>query len=377
MKTVNELIHEFSKSNLKVIGEYENIDSKTKVKAQDELGYFYYLSIAMVRNNIRLKRGYDKFSTKNPFTIENIKTNIEENNLNITLLSVEYIGNKSNLLWKCACGKSFNRSLGNVTGLKRVMCEDCANTKSRQTAINKRHSYSEVKLKFKENGYLLLEDEYINANTKMKCVDDDGFLYETTYDMLVNSKVTPYKFHSTNKYSIHNISQYISKNNIDCEIISNEYIDYCTPLLFKCSCGKTFKTNLSHFLYDNKFRCNVCSKNQSLISLKTETWLNENEIAHKKEVSFSDLKSKNNKPLRYDFYLKDLNILIEVDGKQHYEKAWGITDDKFIENMNRDKAKDEYAVNNKIKLVRIPYYEYDNDNYVKILEENILNTISN
>lgn len=373
---MNDLLLEFSNSGFKIFQEHKDLDIYTKLKVCDIDGYMYLLSIRMIRTNIRLNRGYDKISIRNPFTIDNIKIASANKNISAELVSDVYQGNKDKLTWKCQCGNIFHRTFGNVVGLGRDMCEECGAKKSNMATMSKRHDYEHVKSMFKSKGYILLESEYTNANIKMKCIDDDGFLYETRYDDLVNSNATPYKFHPSNKYTIKNIHHYIDINNIDCLLLSNKYENYSHLLRFECRCGNHFKTDLSHFIYDNKFRCDRCSKKQSIISLKTEEWLITKEIIYEKEVSFSDLKSVNNKPLRYDFYIKDLNILIEVDGKQHYEKAWGVSDEQFKESINRDKLKDDYAEQNKIKLIRIPYYMYDNDDYIKKLEKDILNTVS-
>ena len=44
--------------------------------------------------------------------------------------------------------------------------------------------------------------------------------------------------------------------------------------------------------------------------------LNKENIKFQKEFTFKDLK---NGKYRFDFYLEDKNILIEVQGAQHYE----------------------------------------------------------
>lgn len=76
--------------------------------------------------------------------------------------------------------------------------------------------------------------------------------------------------------------------------------------------------------------------------------------------------------LPFDFYLPEKNILIEFDGEQHYKmKTFGCTiDEKNNKNFKRtqenDKIKNNYAIKNKINLLRISYLELNNI-------ENILN----
>lgn len=60
--------------------------------------------------------------------------------------------------------------------------------------------------------------------------------------------------------------------------------------------------------------------------------------------------------LPFDFYLPDLNILIEYDGEQHFRPVtiWG-GEESFVRQQKLDKIKTKFAQDNNIKLVRIPY----------------------
>jgi len=64
----------------------------------------------------------------------------------------------------------------------------------------------------------------------------------------------------------------------------------------------------------------------------------------------------------FDFYLPDYNTFIEYDGKQHFEPVdnWG-GKIGFEKIKQRDKIKDTFAKDNKIKLIRIPYYKTDEE----------------
>lgn len=62
---------------------------------------------------------------------------------------------------------------------------------------------------------------------------------------------------------------------------------------------------------------------------------------------------------RFDFYLPELNLLIEYDGKQHFtdkNTGWG----ESLKNIQkRDSIKTQWALNNGIQIIRIPYTHYD------------------
>ena len=73
-------------------------------------------------------------------------------------------------------------------------------------------------------------------------------------------------------------------------------------------------------------------------------------------MKFDDCRNKN--PLPFDFYLPNYNICIEFDGRQHYLPIFYFGGEKMLNyTKNNDNIKNEYCLNNNIKLVRIPYYE--------------------
>lgn len=61
-------------------------------------------------------------------------------------------------------------------------------------------------------------------------------------------------------------------------------------------------------------------------------------------------------PLAFDFYLPQHSMLIEFDGRQHFEPInhWGGVE-VFNKVKNRDSIKEKYARTNNIKLIRIKY----------------------
>jgi len=63
--------------------------------------------------------------------------------------------------------------------------------------------------------------------------------------------------------------------------------------------------------------------------------------------------SKKCKNLEFDFYLPDLNTLIEFDGAYHFKKIHNNHD--YMNQVLNDREKNEYAKLNNIKLIRISY----------------------
>lgn len=83
-----------------------------------------------------------------------------------------------------------------------------------------------------------------------------------------------------------------------------------------------------------------------------------------REKSFDDLKSPKNFPLFFDFYIPELNLLIEADGNQHYnEKNPNFS--SYVKDC--DIIKDNYCENNNIQLIRIQYKKDVTIEYIKSL----------
>lgn len=87
-----------------------------------------------------------------------------------------------------------------------------------------------------------------------------------------------------------------------------------------------------------------------------ERILNEYGLNYEKEKTFDDLKM--HRLLRYDYYVDSLNCLIEFDGEQHYYDIDYFNDSKdaYLKRRVSDNMKSEYALENKINLIRIPYW---------------------
>ena len=84
---------------------------------------------------------------------------------------------------------------------------------------------------------------------------------------------------------------------------------------------------------------------------------------------FNCINSKTGRQLSFDFYIPSKKLLIEYDGKQHFEPIHffgGL--ESFKKTNYLDNIKNIYAKENNFKLLRIPYYE---NNISKIIIKNI------
>lgn len=94
--------------------------------------------------------------------------------------------------------------------------------------------------------------------------------------------------------------------------------------------------------------------------------LDEYGFSYEKEKTFNDLKMK--RMLRFDYYIDSLNCLIEFDGEQHYYEIdyFRNSKDAYLKQYSSDKMKSDYALENNINLIRIPYWSDVSQIRVKI-----------
>ena len=138
----------------------------------------------------------------------------------------------------------------------------------------------------------------------------------------------------------------------------------------KCSCGSIVKVSSHNLSSGNTQSCGCMrSKGEFLIG----KILQELNIAFEKQKTFPNLLGKVN-VLRFDFYLPEYNTCIEYQGKQHYSSIDYFGGEEQLQiQQSYDKTKEKYCKEHDIKLIQIPYYDYEkiNEEYIitKIQEE--------
>jgi UDP-2,3-diacylglucosamine pyrophosphatase LpxH len=90
---------------------------------------------------------------------------------------------------------------------------------------------------------------------------------------------------------------------------------------------------------------------------KIKYFLEKNKIDFKKEFTFEDCKHINKLP--FDFYISEYNILIEYDGEHHFKQIKHYYESHFKNTLRNDSIKNNFALKNKIPLLRIPYTEFN------------------
>lgn len=284
-----------------------------------------------------------------------------------------------------------------------------------------------------ENGYVLV-GEYKNTYQKIEIVDLYGYRYMSSIKQL--KKYKPQKFHKNNPFTTYNIELFLkikeSKLRLSpnqtyysnkqyllftCEIhgdinrsvnqlIYNQKCSYCegtsTRVWFgnsianqrpdlikylknpndaekyainsekyiklKCPyCNKNFEKQVFS-ITSNGFKCIYCKDDISIPEKFCRGILNDININFKPQQSFY---WSNNK--RYDFYIKSMNIIIEVHGEQHYYKS-NRGNRTLQEEQENDKLKYDLAIQNGIKPenyiivdCRKSEFNWLKDNFIKSL----------
>lgn len=141
-----------------------------------------------------------------------------------------------------------------------------------------------------------------------------------------------------------------------------------------CDCGNTTYVSSRSLIHAKVASCGcLLSKGEEFIA----KYLRDNNISFIQQYTFDDCLSPNGRKLRFDFFVAN-QILIEYDGSQHYDFTgydWN-TEKNYQKTVTNDKIKDDYCKNNNLKLIRIPYWEFDNLEkilYNIIREVNLLN----
>lgn len=134
----------------------------------------------------------------------------------------------------------------------------------------------------------------------------------------------------------------------------------------KCDCGTVKDVNGVDLKRGHALSCGCMkSKGEEKISVVLSS-LN---IIFEKEKTFQNCRNpKTNQLLRFDFYLPDYNCCIEYDGEQHFEE-WNLGKIFLKDRQFLDNFKNQYCQNNNIKIVRIPYWDYNKIDNQYILEK--------
>nr|DAL94182.1 MAG TPA: restriction enzyme [Caudoviricetes sp.] len=136
----------------------------------------------------------------------------------------------------------------------------------------------------------------------------------------------------------------------------------------ECDCGNEVLASVSDLVGGCTISCGCQSSSSGEILV--ETILKKYNIKFEREFTWDDC--RNILPLPFDFYLPDYHMVIEYQGKQHFEPIDFFGGEEAYENrVYRDKIKKEYCHSKNIGILYIPYTSRPNE-----VENIILNVLS-
>lgn len=128
--------------------------------------------------------------------------------------------------------------------------------------------YEEIKKRFLNKGFYLLDKDVLSSKQKLNCIDKDGYLYSINYNSLKNFKVMP-RFNKANPHTIKNIQKYLDNISEGTKILSDVFLGSKDELEFLCpKCGEKYKRTWDDVHIRHKFLCQDCTKENSIKNLK-------------------------------------------------------------------------------------------------------------
>jgi len=353
------------------------INNKTKLKLLCECGEIFLKPFADFKYNIQRtckKCGYIKIGEKLKYTYEQVKQFIEIDSASgCKLISKEYTNVRSEIQIQCKCSKVFITNFAEFKNAGKQFCNDCGY----EIGYDKRRlDYNFIKCYVENLGFELLSTSYKNNSQKLILKSKDSYIHYISLGHLQEGK-TSNEFHTANIFTIDNIKLWLIKEQKDFVLLSSQYKNAESKLQWKCiKCDYVWNSSWTSIQQGKE--CSHCnrSKGERII----ERFSMNHNIYFDPEYSIPDLISKKGNPLRFDFSIfnnkekTDLNCLIEYDGEQHFRWIQGMqTETEYIAQTYHDKLKNEYCLKNNIKLIRIPYWDFDN--IESILQEELTNLI--
>lgn len=270
------------------------------------------------------------------------------------LISDVYINNAQKL--KYICPKHKDKGIQEITFANFTAGKGCLYCAKRAKRTHEEYIIDLAKV----NANIEPLEEYVNLKTKIlhRC-KVCGYEWKIVPTNLLHLKQGCSHCSGRAKLTHEEVVDIIYQINPNIEMIDT-YIDDITKIRFRCKeCGHIWYAKPNNIR--NKKGCPKCSssKGEKCIS----KYLDEHNIEYTQEYIFPNCKDE--ACLRFDFYLPQHNICIEYDGIQHFQpigfsKEGKVNKDQsFAKIQKHDKIKNDYCAINGIKLIRIPYYDYN------------------
>jgi len=255
---------------------------------------------------------------------------------------VNYINNRTKVKIICPHHGEFEQLPMNH--IKGVGCPKCSNNKPLTTEefidkANEVHNFN----------YDYSETDYIRTNKKVKIICPVHGIFVQKPNNHLQGQGCP----KCNGGIKKNKEYFIKKskevhNKYDYSLV--EYINMRTDVKIICPEHGVFEQRPSHHIVG--IGCPFCKESKGEKDI--EKFLLKNEIEYTRQKKFDGCVNKRKLP--FDFYLPELNMCIEFDGRQHFEPIEYFGGDEHLEYIKtNDFIKTTFCHDNGIRLLRIKY----------------------
>lgn len=222
---------------------------------------------------------------------------------------------------------------------------------------------------------------------KLYCRKHDYYWETNYYNLVCNRSIGCSKCNSEylSKYkTMSNTEAYnrvISANklyldNYDFSPVLNSFVNTETPVNVFCKKHNLLYSIDYYTLFNNNSKCGCpkctlsgISNQEEICFLNILKYKTESLISRQYEIKIdSDFFKSIRTKIYVDFYISELNTIIEYDGRQHYElvKKFHKSYQDFVNQINRDRCLEQYCKENNIKLLQISYK--DNNRIPEIIK---------
>ncbi len=296
---------------------------------------------------------------------ETFKEEMKEINPNIEILS-EYINWDTKL--KCRCKIDGYEWYGRPSVLLYGGgCKICGH-KKRWDSRGRKTTEDIRKEMYVINPNIEIIGEYQGTHTPIKCkCKIDGKIWESFVCNLLNGSAgcpvcASKHLRELEALSTDTVKQRIVEYGLNTELLS-EYKNNKEYLKCKCTIHNyEYSVSPRTILYNKSSGCPLCT--QSMGERKMIKILNNLGYDPVQQYTFPDCKYIG--CLRFDAYCSNLHTAFEYQGQQHYYpvdfsgKGMEHAKQQYTIGVIRDNIKRKYCRLNNIRLIEIPYWEYDN-----------------
>jgi len=280
------------------------------------------------------------------------------------------------------CNYIFSTSYKNIYDRKKIVCKRCKGIEP--------ITFNKLKKSIEEtNEYTVLSnlnDWKKNSNTTKVLVKHlvCGNEFYTSYSNFVGLKsrcrsCSQRKRHNS-LITINDFKRIVKdKYGDEYTVISNEFKGKIKKLRIRhnserCNFNEWMITP-SHFIEQN-CGCSICNKYPITVSTNNLTIMKILKDMNIKYISEYELckNPKTGKWLIGDFYLEEYNLIIEYDGKQHFQKMFN-DENKLNKQIERDIVKNDFLNKNDFNYIRIPY-DVNKIDDIRLLLNFVIKTIS-